>query len=107
VPGFVPTLEEFRLKARSGNLVPVYREILGDLETPVSAFRKIDGGEHAFLLESVEGGEKGGRYSFLGAAPTAVLRIEGTRAHVSSNDGRTRSYRVDDPIAAVRDYLAP
>jgi anthranilate synthase component 1 len=107
VPAYVPTLEEFRLKARSGNLVPVYREILGDLETPVSAFRKIDDGEHAFLLESVEGGEKWGRYSFLGAAPTAALRIEGTRVHATGSDGRTRSYRAADPIAAVRDFLAP
>jgi anthranilate synthase component 1 len=105
VPSYVPTLEEFRVKARTGNLVPVYREILGDLETPVSAFRKIDDGRHAFLLESVEGGEKWGRYSFLGAGPSAVLRVEGTRLHVE-NGGRRRTTRVEDPITAVRDVLA-
>src|SRR5438552_318994 len=76
VQPYTPTRDEFRLKAREGNLVPVYREILGDLETPVSAFKKIDDGRHSFLLESVEGGEKWGRYSFLGAEPSAVVRIE-------------------------------
>ena len=51
-----PSFDEFSRKARDGNLIPVYREILADMETPVSAFRKIDQGEYAFLLESVEGG---------------------------------------------------
>ena len=55
-----PSLEEFKHKAKQGNLIPVYREILADMETPVSAFLKIDDGRHSFLLESVEGGEKVG-----------------------------------------------
>ena len=101
----VPTLDEFRRKARAGNLVPVYREILGDLETPVSAFRKIDRGGHAFLLESVEGGEKWGRYSFLGADPIAVVRVEGHRMSVESR-GKTRTSTVADPIAALQSVLA-
>ncbi|UCE02679.1 MAG: anthranilate synthase component I [Candidatus Latescibacterota bacterium] len=102
---FTPTLEEFRLKAREGNVVPVYREILGDLETPVSAFKKIDDGRHAFLLESVEGGEKWGRYSFLGAEPSAVVRVEGTRLVVESS-GKRRTSRVADPLAAIESVLA-
>ena len=48
----VPSLEQFVEKARQGNLIPVYREILADMETPVSAFRKLEGWDHAFLLEA-------------------------------------------------------
>ena len=68
---YFPSLEEFRKKAARGNLVPVYRDILADMETPVSALRKIDNGEYAFLLESVEGGENIAQYSFLGSNPSA------------------------------------
>jgi anthranilate synthase component 1 len=55
---FHPSLDEFKQKAKKGNLIPVYRDILADMETPVSAFRKIDDGRHSFLLESMEGGEQ-------------------------------------------------
>ena len=51
---YYPSLEDFRKKAQHGNLIPVYKSILADMETPVSAFYKIDGDEYAFLLESVE-----------------------------------------------------
>jgi len=61
-----PSREEFRERAKRGNLIPVHREVLADLETPVSAFRKIASSENAFLLESVEHGERFGRYSILG-----------------------------------------
>lgn len=82
-----PSFEEFSRKARDGNLIPVYREILADMETPVSAFRKIDSGNYAFLLESIEGGEKWGRYSFLGSNPGLVFKAKGSRAEVITGDG--------------------
>ncbi|MEX2080186.1 MAG: anthranilate synthase component I, partial [Dehalococcoidia bacterium] len=71
-----PTLDEMREIAASGrgNLVPVYREVTADLETPVSAFLKIRQGPYSFLLESVEGGERLARYSFLGTQPYRVVR---------------------------------
>ena len=69
---YYPNKKEFRKFARLGNLIPVYREICDDLETPVSAFKKIDSGR-SFLLESVEGGEKIARYSFLGSNPVMVV----------------------------------
>ncbi len=65
----IPSLEEFKKMADRGNLVPVFDEIHYDLETPVSAFLKIDQGPFSFLLESAEGGENWGRYSFLGSNP--------------------------------------
>ncbi len=68
-----PTREETKELASQGNLVPVYREIRADLDTPVSAYLKIARGDHSFLLESVEGGERLARYSFLGTEPSLVL----------------------------------
>ena len=73
---YFPLLPDFESLSGQGNLIPVYREILADMETPVSAFRKIDDGRTSFLLESIEGGEKWARYSFLGAGP-GKLDIQG------------------------------
>jgi anthranilate synthase component I len=69
-----PSLDEFVLRSKHGNLIPVYREILADTETPVSAFLKIRDNRYAYLLESMEGGEKWARYSFLGSEPSLVIR---------------------------------
>ena len=74
---YYPTLEEVKQYKEEGNLVPVYREIVADLETPVSAFLKINRGSYSFLLESVEGGERLARYSFIGTEPYRVLTIRG------------------------------
>ncbi len=71
---YYPTLKEVKKHARDGNLIPVWREIVADLETPVSAFLKISRGGHSFLLESVEGGQRIARYSFIGTEPYRVLR---------------------------------
>ncbi len=73
---YTPTLDQVRDVAatQKGNLIPVYREISADLETPVSAYLKIARGSYSFLLESVEGGERMARYSFMGTEPYRVLR---------------------------------
>jgi len=71
---YYPTLEEVRQLKKHGNLVPVCRDIQADLETPVSAYLKIARGNYSFLLESVEGGERLARYSFIGTEPLLVLR---------------------------------
>ncbi len=84
----VPSLSEFRALAKGGRLVPVYREVFADHDTPVSAFRKIDDGPYGFLLESVEGGEKWGRYSILGSRPSLVFVARGDRCEVI-RDGAT------------------
>jgi anthranilate synthase component 1 len=79
------TLEEFQHLAVQGNLVPVTRRLLADVETPLSAYRKIRGHGESFLFESVEGGEHLGRYSFVGCNPRAVIRQNGARVEVVQN----------------------
>ncbi len=71
---YYPKLEEVKSLKKHGNLVPVYREFKADLETPVSAYLKIAHGKYSFLLESVEGGERLARYSFLGTEPALVMK---------------------------------
>ncbi|MCE9626775.1 MAG: chorismate-binding protein [Candidatus Eisenbacteria bacterium] len=78
----VPTRAEFHALAKTGKLVPVYREVFADHDTPVSAFRKIDDGPYGFLLESVEGGEKWGRYSILGSRPQSVFIARGGKCEL-------------------------
>ena len=70
---YYPTLEEVKKRQSEGTLIPVYREIVADLETPVSAFLKINRNGNSFLLESVEGGERLARYSFIGTEPYRML----------------------------------
>jgi len=70
---YYPSLNQFKEKAKSGNLIPVYRTICADMDTPVSAFKKIDKSQSSFLLESVVGGERIARYSFLGTNPRSVI----------------------------------
>jgi anthranilate synthase component 1 len=82
---YSPTLEEFSKLAGQGNLIPVTRRLLADIETPLSAYRKIRGQGESFLFESVEGGEHLGRYSFVGCNPRAVIRQIGDRVEVIEN----------------------
>src|SRR6185369_6163158 len=102
---YTPEFDEFCALATQGNLVPVYREILGDLDTPVSAFMKIDRGGDAFLLESVEGGEKWARYSFLGSAPARVLSYRDGVLSDGPSEGPFTTARTADPLSAVRSVL--
>jgi anthranilate synthase component 1 len=74
---YYPSIEEVKQLKNKGNLVPVYREIQADLETPVSVYLKIARGGYSFLLESVEGGEHLARYSFIGTEPSQVISTGG------------------------------
>ncbi|OGU18199.1 MAG: anthranilate synthase component I [Geobacteraceae bacterium GWC2_53_11] len=100
-----PTLTNFQTLTEKGNLIPVYREIMADMDTPVSAFRKLDDGRFSYLLESIEGGEKWGRYSFLGSSPSLIIRSKGNVVETIEN-GVTTSQTVVDPLASIRDLLA-
>jgi anthranilate synthase component I len=104
---FKPSLEEFKLKAQSGNLIPVYKEILADLDTPVSAYMKISGGEYSFLLESIEGGEKWARYCFLGCDPSVVVSTKGRNLTVTKNGKSEKSeITTGSPLSAVKEILS-
>ncbi len=89
-----PTLDEFLKLAAQGNLIPVTRRLLADIETPLSAYRKIRGQGESFLFESVEGGEHLGRYSFVGCNPRAVIRQTGNRVEVLENGKVVESVEV-------------
>ena len=101
-----PDLKEFRALAKKGNLVPVYREVLADSDTPVSAFLKIDDGRYSFLLESMEGGEKWARYSFLGSRPSVIVRSFGTSVEIIRHGKKERRSFDRDPLEAVKDVLS-
>jgi len=105
-PMYFPDFETFRSLASQGNLIPVYREILADMDTPVSAFKKIDDGRFSFLLESIEGGEKWARYSFLGSSPEVIIRSKGNVVETLLADGTCLREETADPLGFVRDYLA-
>jgi len=104
-----PTRDEFIEKAASGNLIPVWREVLADMETPVSAYRKIAGDRpNSFLLESVEGGERLARYSFLGSDPFLIFRSKGNAATITEG-GRTKTVTLAagarDPLHLLKELL--
>ena len=92
-PGYTPSLAEAKELAQQGNLIPVSRTILADMETPVSAYRKIARGPYSFLLESVEGGDRVGRYSFIGSDPVIVLRLHDGLARLEDRQRRSRRAR--------------
>lgn len=91
---YYPSQAEFAELAKQGNLIPVTRRILADLETPLSAYRKIRGNGESFLFESVEGGEHIGRYSFVGCNPRGIIRQDGNRVEVIENGKVTQTYQV-------------
>ncbi len=98
-----PSRTEFLSMARGGNLVPVSCDLPADLETPISAFLKLRNGCEAFLLESVEGGEAVGRYSFIGVGPFPSLRAFGDRVEVRGVGGEEQ--RRGDPLEVLREVL--
>lgn len=103
---YFPSENDFCQFAGQGNLIPVYREILADMETPVSAFRKIDNGRSSFLLESIEGGEKWARYSFLGSGPARVFRSRDDFYEVLADGETLVSGTCDDPLSKLRELMA-
>ncbi len=104
-PHYFPTLEGVKTLAGQGNLTPIYREIMADLETPVSAFLKVCRDEYnSFLLESVEGGERLARYSFMGSDPYLVLKLEKGVAHARLN-GYRQTLQFTDPLDVISSYL--
>src|SRR4030095_4580149 len=102
LPPLSPSREEFGRLGAAGNLVPVYAEVAADLDTPLSAFLRLRPGPYAFLLESVEGGEKWARYSFLGSEPSMVFTAKGRRLTLRHADGRVESLKAESPLEGLR-----
>ena len=103
----IPSRQEFLAEARPGLMVPIYRELTGDTLTPVSAFARIEKkGRPGFLFESVVGGEKVGRYSFLGSDPFLEFQAHGLEVAVYDHrtDVLTR-FSDTDPLAALEKWV--
>jgi anthranilate synthase component 1 len=101
-----PTFEEFAALAKQYSLVPVYRQLTGDTLTPVTAFHKIEEGDWAFLFESVIGGERVGRYSFLGAGPFLRFLAYDKRVQLFTEGGLLGEFTDPDPLCLLEKKLA-
>jgi anthranilate synthase component 1 len=108
---YTPSRDEFVAAAGRGNLIPVFRELLADSDTPVSAYAALGASEHSFLLESVIGGSTWAAYSFVGVAPRAVVRWTAGTASVTWYDvdgggpPRKAEWATPDPTAALAEVL--
>jgi anthranilate synthase component I len=106
-----PAQKEFIALTRKGNLIPVYREVFADLETPVSAFLKLSQGkDYAYLLESVEGEEKIARFSFLATDPRLIFKSNGRNIEISDlqrNPPRVKKFVTSsDPLSEIKKIMA-
>lgn len=99
-----PTFTEFCELAEQGNLIPVYQELLMDLETPLSFFKRLERDRYAFLLESVEGSERWARYSFLGSRPRLVFKSRGRQVEIIE-DGKSRKLDSEMPLDSLKELV--
>jgi len=102
---YYPEEEKFKKLSKKANLIPVYREILADMETPVSAFMKLGEGEFSYLLESVEKGEILGRYSFLGINSFLILKGKRNRVQIIER-GKVKNLIVQDPLGFLKEIMS-
>ncbi|MBE0479318.1 anthranilate synthase component I [Candidatus Aerophobetes bacterium] len=112
---YYPEFAEFEKLCRQGNLIPIYREILADLETPLSAFMKLQPQEkssegklqdYTYLLESVEKGERLGRYSFLGIDPFMIFESKGKKGRLFSSTGKVEIHNIEnDPLQTLKQIM--
>ena len=103
---YTPSFQAFEKLVHQGTLIPIYREILADIETPVSVLMKLRSRPHAFLLESVEGGEKWGRYTFLGSDPRVIFSVRGTDVIIRENGEVKRHQHQGNPLRFLRALMA-
>ncbi len=98
-----PSFSEFKQLARQGNLIPVHEEFLADTETPVSAYLKIKDKSYSYLLESADGGERWGRYSFIGYKPYIVVSARGREMEIQEGDHKKILKDVHNPLDVLKD----
>jgi anthranilate synthase component 1 len=99
-----PSYSEFCELAKQGNLVPVYQELLMDLETPLSFFKRLERDRYSFLLESVEGSEHWARYSFLGTRPQRIFKARGKQVEIIEH-GKSRRLSSEAPLKILEQLL--
>jgi anthranilate synthase component 1 len=103
---YFPDVEQFVSAARDADVIPVYRQLLADCLTPVSAFQVLGRDDHAFLLESVVGGEQIARYSFIATAPAKVYQVYGGKARIWDASTRSdREFTTTDPLHDLQELL--
>jgi len=96
---------EFNALANQGfNRIPVSRKVLADVDTPVSAYLKLASGAYSYLFESVQGGEKWGRYSMIGLPCSTVIKVYGYRVDIECDGEVCDSFAVEDPLQFVSEY---
>ncbi|MDY6973053.1 MAG: anthranilate synthase component I [Thermodesulfobacteriota bacterium] len=98
-----PSFSEFELMAEQGNLIPVYQEFLADVETPVSAYLKIRDKSFSYLLESADGGDRWGRYSFIGYKPYIVVLSRPGEIEIREGSEKRVLKDVKNPLSVLRD----
>jgi anthranilate synthase component 1 len=99
-----PAFPEFCDLAQQGNLVPVYQELLMDMETPLSFFKQLERDRYAFLLESVEGSERWARYSFLGTQPFRVFKSRSRQIEITE-EGNKKTFVSKEPLKVLQALL--
>lgn len=102
---YKPDFKTFCNLAKEANFIPVYKEFLADIETPVTAYLKLKDKGYSFLLESAEGGEKWGRYSFIGCMPILIIHYQDKRVIISNPEGKSVYEKVEDPLPLFRETL--
>lgn len=99
------TPEQFaELAAQNYNRIPVTREVLADLDTPLSTYKKLANAPYTYLLESVEGGEKWGRYSIIGLPCRTVMKVYGEKVVISEDGVEVESHKMEDPLSFVEEF---
>ncbi len=102
---YFPSSDEFRALGQTAQIIPVYRQLLADHLTPVTAFEVLGREQHAFLLESVIGGEKIGRYSFIAMGPQLVYQAASGQASIHQLNKAARNFTTTDPLADLQKLL--
>jgi len=100
-----PSRKEFIELSKKGNLIPVFKEITADMDTPVSSFMKIDKSDYSYLLESVEGQERIARYSFLGSDPSVIISSRGSDIEIAENGSLKRFRCRRDPVDEIKSFM--
>ncbi len=102
-----PSLDSFLALSKLGNVIPVYTQLAADFETPLSAYLKIRDGAHAFLLESAESTEKGGRWSIVGSKPKCTFSAQDKNITITRDSTVTQITAKDDVLAELERQMAP